>query len=82
MKSLKKSCHSVNLPLPRRTTLDGVLLEIHICNTKLKELELKAPKVQKSFMLNRLTYHKDQNNAKSRKEVQRIAVNMGRKKRK
>ena len=45
MKSLKKSCHSVKLPMPRWTTLDGVLLEIHICNTKLKELELKAPKV-------------------------------------
>ena len=79
MKSLKKSCHSSNLPLPRRTTLDGVLLEIHICNTKLKELEHKAPKVQKSFMLNRLTYHKDQDNAKSRKEVQRIIVNESKK---
>ena len=44
MKSFKKSCHSANLPLARRTTLDGVLLEIHICNTKLKELEVKASK--------------------------------------
>ena len=45
MKSLKESCHSIKLPMPRWTTLDGVLLKIHICNTKLKELELKAPKV-------------------------------------
>ena len=56
MKSLKASCHSVKLPLPRWTTLDGVLLEIHICNTRLKELELKAPTVRKSFMLHRLAH--------------------------
>ena len=80
MKSLKKSCHFAKLPLPRWTTLGGMLLEIHVCNTKLKELDLKAPKVWKSFMLNRLTYHNNQDNTESRKEVQRIIVNKGRKK--
>ena len=78
-KSLKKACHSVKLPSPKKTTLDGVLLEIYICETKPKELEPKAHKLRKSFMLHRLANCKDQDDAEGRKE-QRIIVNKGKKK--
>ena len=48
MKSLKDACISAHIPMPECTTLDTVQLELHICRTKLKELEKNAAKVRKN----------------------------------
>ena len=57
-----------------------MLLDLHICETKLKELDPKAHKLRKSSMLNKLEHRIDLKDADSRKEVQRIIVKEGKKK--
>ena len=57
-----------------------MLLKLHVCETKLKELEPKTHKLRKSFMLNRLKHHKDQGDAKGIQEVQCIIVKIEKRK--